>query len=162
MSKFISASIGVVLATAMCSASAGKPLYNEIEISGVFQEVIQASSNCPSGQSGHLSGYGNSAQLGRIVFLSSDCFNQTGPVFNFSNGKFMIATTSGEVLFADYSGQILLTGEGMKGVISSATFQITGGTGRYLKAKGGGTINGTEDLSNGQGTIQMNGRVLLK
>jgi hypothetical protein len=162
MSKFISASIGIILATAMNAASASKSQYKDIIISGVFQEVIQPSSNCSSGQSGNLSGYGNSAQIGRIAFLAGDCFSQNGPIFSFSDGRFMIATVSGDVIYADYSGQVVLTGEAMKGVISSATFQITGGTGRYSKAKGGGTINGTEDLSNGQGTIQMNGRVLLR
>jgi hypothetical protein len=54
------------------------------------------------------------------------------------------------------------TGEGTKFVFSNASFTITGGTGRYAKATGSGTLSGGEDMANGQGTIQLKGRILSK
>jgi hypothetical protein len=138
------------------------PGYQDLSLTGVFQETIVPTTKCPSGLSGNLGGYGGGTVLGRIAFLSSDCFTQNGPLFTFSQGKFMITTATGELVFADYSGQVVPTGEGTNGVMTGATFTITGGTGKYARATGGGALDGTEDLATGQGTIKMTGRILLK
>jgi hypothetical protein len=44
-------------------------------------------------------------------------------------------------------------------VFSGATFQITGGNGRFHKATGGGTLSGGSDMATGQGTLQLNGNI---
>jgi hypothetical protein len=54
------------------------------------------------------------------------------------------------------------TGVGTQYTFNSATFTITGGTGKYFQATGGGSFNGGEDMVTGQGTIQLKGRILLK
>jgi hypothetical protein len=94
--------------------------------------------------------------------MATDCITPNGATYTFSDGKFMITTMSGELIFATYSGQFVPTGEGAKYVFSNATFQITGGTGRYAKASGGGDMTGTEDLVTGQGTVQLTGSMLAK
>jgi len=154
-----------VLMSVAFGASAGNKhkTYEDLEINGVFQEIVTPSLLCPSKLSGNLAGYGDSDALGgRVVFLSKDCFTQNGTTFTFANGKFMITTMSGELLFADYSGQAIPTGKGSEAAFNGATFQITGGTGKYFKATGGGDITGTEDLLTAKGTIQLKGRILLK
>lgn len=151
-----------LVASAAPAGPAAPAAYQDLTLTGVFQETIVPSVRCPSGLSGNLAGYGGGTVLGRIAFLSNDCFTQNGPIFSFSQGKFMITTATGELLFADYSGQVLPTGVGTNGVMSGATFTITGGTGKYVKASGGGQLDGTEDLATGQGTIKMTGRILLK
>jgi hypothetical protein len=78
--------------------------------------------------------------LGKVTFLASDCITPNGTSFTFSEGKFMITTLTGELLFANYSGQFVPTGEGTKFVFSNASFQITGGTGRYFKATAAATL----------------------
>jgi hypothetical protein len=47
-------------------------------------------------------------------------------------------------------------------VFSNATFQITGGTGQYARASGGGTMTGDEDIVTGQGTVQLSGQIQYK
>jgi hypothetical protein len=136
--------------------------YRDLSVSGVFQEHIAAASRCTSGLGGTVAGYGSSPLMGRVVFLTSDCITQNGPLFTFSEGRFLITTMTGDQLYASYSGQLVPTGDGLNAVMSNASFQITGGTGQYKKATGSGTLSGTEDLATGQGSIQLTGRILLK
>jgi hypothetical protein len=153
---------GSMLLSAAFGASAAKSSYQDLEISGVIQEIPGPSLRCASKFGGTILGYGSSALLGRVSFLSSDCITPNGTSYTFSEGKFMITTLTGELLFADYNGQFVPTGEGTKYVFSNASFSITGGTGRYFKASGTGTLGGGEDMATGQGTIQLKGRILLK
>lgn len=150
-----------LLSTAL-GASAGNKTYQDLELSGVLQEIPGPSLRCASKFGGTILGYGDSALLGKVSFLSSDCITPSGTSFTFSDGRFMITTLTGEQLFASYSGQFVPTGEGTNYVFSNASFQITGGTGRYHKASGGGTLGGAEDMKTGKGTIQLKGRILLK
>jgi hypothetical protein len=153
---------GSLLLCAAFGASAAKSTYQDFELSGVLQEIPGPSLRCASKFGGTILGYGNSALLGRVSFLSSDCITPSGTSFTFSDGKFMITTLTGELLFAEYGGQFVPTGQGTNYVFNSATFQITGGTGRYAKASGGGALSGGEDMATGKGTIQLKGRILLK
>jgi hypothetical protein len=130
-------------------------------VSGVLQEIPGPSSRCASNYGGTILGYGTST-YGKVTFMATDCITPNGATYTFSDGKFMITTMSGELIFANYSGQFVPTGEGAKYVFSNATFQITGGTGRYTKASGGGAMTGTEDLVTGQGTVQLTGQILSK
>jgi len=158
----VRAATAAILATIAFTAAADSSVARSVNISGVFQELVTPSATCASGLSGNLSGYGTSPELGRIAFLSSDCFSQNGPVFTFSNGKLVLTTVTGEVLFANYGGQVLATGEGTNGVLNGATFQITGGTGKFKNATGGGTLSGTEDLATGRGALQLTGTIVYK
>lgn len=154
-----------VLMSATLAAHAGpgkKEGYQNFELSGTLQELVGPSLTCPSKIGGTIMGYGSSDLLGKVGFLSSDCITPNGTSYTFSNGKFMITTMTGELLFASYGGDFVPTGEGTKFVFSNASFTITGGTGRYFKATGSGTLSGGEDMANGQGTIKLNGRLLLK
>lgn len=163
MSKLaLRAVVGSLLLSAAFGASAAKSAYQDLELSGVMQEIPGVSLRCASKFGGTILGYGSSELLGRVTFLSSDCINQNGTSYTFSDGKFMITTMTGELLFANYNGQFVPTGEGTKYVFTNATFSITGGTGRYFKATGSGGITGGEDMATGQGTIQLKGRILLK
>jgi hypothetical protein len=151
-----------VLLSAAFGANAAKPGAQHFEVSGVLQEVVGPSARCPSQIGGTIAGFGNSNVLGKVGFLSTDCITPNGSTFTFSDGKFLITTLTGELLFASYGGQFVPTGEGSKFVFSAATFTITGGTGRYAKASGGGDLTGGEDMANGQGTIKLSGKILLK
>jgi len=151
-----------ILLTAALGASAGNKTYQDLEVAGVLQEIPGPSLRCPSKFGGTILGYGDSALLGRVSFLSSDCITQNGSSYTFSDGRFMITTLTGELLFASYSGQFVPTGQGTNFVFSNASFQVTGGTGRYAKASGGGDLSGGEDMATGKGTIKLKGRILLK
>jgi hypothetical protein len=151
-----------VLMSAAFSASAAKPTSQAFEVSGVIQEIPGPSLRCPSKFGGTILGFGDSNVLGKVTFLSSDCITPNGTTYTFSDGRFMITTLTGELLFASYSGQFVPTGEGTNFVFSNASFQITGGTGRYFKATGGGDLTGGEDMASGKGTIKLSGKILVK
>jgi hypothetical protein len=150
-----------LLMSAALVAKAGPADSQAFIVSGVFQENIAPTTQCASGLQGKLAGYGDTNGFGRVAFLSSDCFSQNGPVFTFSNGKFMITTETGELVFANYSGTVV-TSDGLNGVMNGATFQITGGTGKYIRAIGGGKLEGTEELATGKGTIKLTGSIQLR
>jgi hypothetical protein len=150
-----------LLMFASIGASAA-PAANPLQISGVFQEQAGPSARCTSLFGGSLAGHGSSALVGQVAFVANDCITPSGPLYNFSHGHFIVITTTGEQILADYSGQMVPTGVGAQYEFSGGTFQITGGTGRYAKASGGGTLSGGEDLATGSGRLQLAGQILLK
>jgi hypothetical protein len=97
--------------------------------------------------------------MGRIAFVGSDCITPSGSMFIFSEGRFVIVTLTGEQIYANYGGQFVPTGVGTNYVFSGATFTITGGTGRYFKAIGGGSLNGGSDMVTGSGTLRLDGQI---
>jgi hypothetical protein len=150
---------GAILLLAAFGASAKSPTTKPLSISGVFQEQLLPSPRCESKISGNLAGHGASPLLGRVAFVATDCITPVPPLYNFSMGRFIVLTSSGDQIFASYSGQFVPTGEGTKYVFSGATFQVTGGTGQYAKATGGGTISGGEDIVTGSGSLQLSGQI---
>jgi len=149
-----------LLLAATAQASAGGWVTKPLEIEGVLVEAVGPANRCLSKFGGTISGHGESALMGKVVFIATDCITPVGPLFNFSNGKFIVMTTSGDQIFANYSGQFVPTGEGSKYVFSGASFQVTGGTGKYARITGGGTLTGGEDMATGAGNIKLSGRVL--
>lgn len=154
----LATSAALLLATAAASASPAST--KPFEISGVFQEQIGPAPRCASTLGGTLAGQGDSALLGKVAFIATDCITPMGSLYTFSQGRFIVVTTSGDQIFANYSGQFVPTGEGSKYVFSGATFQITGGNGAYAKASGGGTLTGGEDIVTGQGSLKLSGQIL--
>lgn len=150
---------GAMFLLAAFGASAKSPTTKPLTITGVFQEQLGPSLACESKLGGKLAGHGDSALLGRVAFLASDCVTMIPPLFNFSMGRFIVLTSSGDEIFASYSGQAVPTGEGTKYAFSGATFQITGGTGQYARATGGGTLSGTEDIVTASGNLQLSGQI---
>ena len=149
----------LVLATAAASAAhVTKPLV----VSAVIQERTGPMARCPSQFGGVITGSADSEVMGRVVVISSDCVTPSGPLFNFSLGKMIIVSTTGEQIHADYSGQVVPSSDGTRFVFSGATFQITGGTGRYFHASGGGSLNGGEDMVTGVGTAELSGTITYK
>jgi hypothetical protein len=153
--------LGAALTLASAASSAATLGYQTVpfELTGVLLEVAGPSARCPSQFGGTITGYGDSPLAGRLSFVATDCITPAPPIFNFSRGRFIIMTTSGDQIFASYSGQMIPTGEGTQYTFTGASFQITGGTGAYLFASGGGTLLGNEDMATGQGTLKLTGRM---
>jgi len=117
---------------------------------------------------GALTGTGIASQLGSVRAVSTDCINPIGmfdpnvPMsFHFaSTGTGLVIHAKGEQIFASYSGTLQAQPSGPHAV--SGHFVITGGTGRYAGAVGGGTLSGYEDISGvvvGRGAVQFNGTI---
>lgn len=150
------------LVLASFSASADTAKTQNLEISGVLMEKAGPAVRCPSKFGGTITGHGNSELVGRVAFVATDCITPQGPLFNFDQGRFIIMTATGEQIYAAYSGQFVPTGVGAAYVFSGATFQITGGNGRYAKASGGGALTGGQDMLTGMGTVQLSGKIHYK
>ena len=127
-----------------------------------IQEQPGPMARCPARFGGTITGQGNSALLGRMVLIASDCIVPLGTLYTFSQGHLIIMTVSGEQIFADYSGQLVPTGTGGAYVFSGATFQITGGNGQYAGATGGGNLLGGEDLVSGSGQLTISGKMTYR
>jgi hypothetical protein len=138
--------------------NASKPF----ELAGTLQEIPGPSLRCASHFGGTILGGGDSALLGKVVFIATDCITPMGTLYNFSDGRFIITTANGDQVYANYSGQFVPTGAGTQYVFSDATFQITGGTGKYFRASGGGSLTGGEDMATGQGNVKLSGQILYK
>lgn len=148
---------------AVSTASMADPsLTMPIEISGVLTEIPGPSLRCPSKFGGVIIGRGEGALTGPVAFIANDCITPSGTLFTFSAGKLIVVTVAGDQIFADYSGQFVPTGIGSNFVFSGATFQVTGGTGKFSNASGGGNLTGGEDMATGQGTIKLSGRISYK
>lgn len=155
------AAVSLLLGASLAApaASAAKLVTEPLVIAGVIQEVLGPSLRCTSKLGGTLVGHGSDPGLGPVAFMGNDCVTPNGPLLTFSGGRITLLTRSGEVIYANYSGQAVPTGEGNKVAYSNATFQITGGTGRYHRASGGGDFTGSQDLVTGAGTIKLNGKI---
>jgi len=152
----------LVMMAASFSASAGPTVVGTLEVKGVFNEKIGPAPQCASTLGGKLAGHGETAEGTPVAFVGGDCFTQSGTTFTFSNGKFILLYPNGDQIFANYSGQFVPTGAGTAYVMNGGTFTITGGSGTYSRALGGGYLSGTEDLSSGAGTIALSGRIHYK
>jgi len=154
------AAVSLLLA-ASATASAGDWVVAQLDVEGTLVEAVGPADRCPSKFGGTISGHGKSNMMGgKVVFIATDCITPVGSLYNFSNGKFIVMTTSGDQIFANYSGQFVPIGQGAKYVFSGATFQVTGGTGKFKKASGGGSLTGDEDMITGTGNIKLAGRLL--
>lgn len=153
---------GSLLMSAALCASAAPSAYQDFTVTGVFQELVGISLRCPTKIGGTMTGYGTSPTFGRVVFLGGDCVTPGATLNTFSDGRFILTALTGELLFANYSGQAVLNADGSQFVFTGGQFTITGGTGKYAGATGGGTMNGTENAKTLQGQLQLAGRLLLK
>jgi hypothetical protein len=153
----------VLLAAAIAHGTAAAASQTTpLVINAAILEVTGPTPRCQSGFGGTITGQGDSPQLGRVVLIATDCITQVGTSFNFSDGKLIIMNAGGDQIFANYSGQFVPTGNGPEFVFSGATFQITGGTGRYAKASGGGSLQGGENIVTGVGTMKASGTISYK
>jgi hypothetical protein len=136
-----------------------------------LSESITFTGAAPCFAIGQLSGTGQASHLGKVTASSQDCinpdgvFDPNGPTsYHFVSGQgaagLVFTGAAGDQLFASYSGALTARGRGPHGV--SGHFVITGGTGRFAGAVGGGVIWGHEDISQvvlGTGQIELLGTV---
>jgi len=134
-----------------------------------FVEHVKPNYALPCFATGSLEGGGQAtAGLGRVTASSQDCINpigdpSTATAFGFVSGTgqqgLVLTTTSGEQVYGVYAGTLTAQSGGPHAI--NGFFDITGGTGRYARASGGGTLTGTENIaaSPAQGEIALTGRI---
>jgi hypothetical protein len=96
-------------------------------------------------------GSGNITRAGRVSVEASHCIVDDPAVEPFTEGEMTLTGRDGN-LFIEYEGNDA-AGD------LSGTFVITGGTGEFAGATGGGVLSGRADRGGGRGTLE--GTILL-
>ena len=141
-------------------ATAAKPAVPFKALIAITEQLGAPSLGCAS--SATVVGTGAAAHMGPVTSSSTDCVNfdpSTG-LFSFSSTNIVLTASNGDQVFGTYQGTV----DASSGIgVITGSFTITGGTGRFLNASGGGAILGLEvlDIPNrsGQGQIQLNGTI---
>jgi hypothetical protein len=129
-----------------------------LKISVVTQEKSGLNPDCPSGYGGTTTGTGKSSHMGKISIAANDCITLGDNHYEFI-GKLTITAANGDKLSGDYSGSLVPTDAVLVYSFSNATFQITGGTGRFSKASGSVELQGNQDIKTGKGKMEADGTV---
>lgn len=107
---------------------------------------------------GTITGSGMSSFLGTVSIAAHDCMTPTGNNLSF-DGKMTFTVSTGGEIFADYFGLFVPTRYPSIFTLKDSFFSITGGTGSFLGAKGGGKLFGMEDILSGWGLMQATGEI---
>ncbi|WP_025039693.1 hypothetical protein [Nitrosospira briensis] len=148
-------------ASALAIASVVAPLTAEsalLSISGITHEQTGYRPNCASGFGGTTTGAGISSLLGAVSLEANDCITPAATYFSFT-GEMVFTVWGGDELFADYSGSFTPTAFPSIFSLTDSIFKITGGTGSFLRATGGGTLQGIQNIANGWGVMQLTGQI---
>jgi hypothetical protein len=129
-----------------------------LTISGITHEQVGYRAECPSQFGGTTTGTAASSLLGIVSIEGNDCITPVGNNFSFE-GKMAFTTLNGDELFADYSGLFAATIYPSIFTLTDSIFEITGGTGSFSKATGGGTLLGVQNILTGLGVIQAKGEI---
>ncbi|HET8701087.1 MAG TPA: hypothetical protein VFL97_05425 [Nitrococcus sp.] len=149
--------ISTILLTVMifpASTLAGQD--RPLKISLMTQEQVEFSPDCPSKFGGTTTGTGKSTHLGKVSFTATDCITPMGDHFTFK-GKFTVAAANGDKLTGNYGGSFVPINAGPMYSLSDATFDITGGTGRFAQATGSAKLQGKQNTKTGKGILKADG-----
>lgn len=153
--------IKYLVVSALAITSVVAPLAAEsalLSISAITHEQTGYRPNCASGFGGTTTGAGVSSLLGAVSLEANDCITPAATSFSFV-GEMVFTVWGGDELFADYSGSFTPTAYPSIFSLTDSIFKITGGTGNFSGATGGGTLQGIQNIANGIGLIQLTGQV---
>lgn len=138
-------------ATSLAASPTVVPLQATIAIAEQVLPATEADAHCTL--IGAISGTGSAGSLGPLTVTSRDCINPANATsFVFASDEVVLTTAGGDQIWAAYGGTLSAS----TGQIQGA-YVIFGGTGRFKRAKGIGTIDGFENISVGSGQIQLKG-----
>lgn len=119
--------------------------------------------NYGSAAQGFIDGSGLATVIGPFTLNSLDCVRSAYPSFyppfTFSSTAFKLIDADGDEIVASYSGTAELLPIGL--LTLKGSFKFTGGTGKYGKVKGSGTLLGLEDISTmpARGYVTLTGKI---
>lgn len=129
-----------------------------LTITAVTHEQVGYKGDCSTHFGGTMAGTGISSLLGLVSISGNDCITPINDHFSFE-GELTITTRNGDELFADYSGLFRPTVYLPLFTLKDAIFEITGGTGSFSQATGGGVLMGGQNILTGLGLIQARGQI---
>ena len=159
----------VLMAAFVASGAIAEPKSTPFAAKLTLTESVMFTGTPPCFAIGSLQAAGNATHLGKVTATSHDCINpnpQDPNSFSFASlgvgpaGLVFIAA-NGDVLFVTYSGTLTAQPPGPH--LINGHFIITGGTGRFVGATGGGSLSGYESISqtfSGVGEIEAIGTIV--
>jgi hypothetical protein len=93
-----------------------------------------------------LAGTGQATHMGLFTEIQSHCVDPTTGAF--TGGQFKMTGANGDTVYGTYHGQLRFTSSTTAAI--EGLFQLTGGTGRFSGAIGGGIATGTLDFTTGE------------
>jgi hypothetical protein len=157
----LAAGCALTIAIAITSTPAkAAVITSPVMISGITQEQVGYRENCPSHFGGTTIGTGISSLLGKVSLEANDCISssENDPSFSFI-GTMTFTLSSGNEFFAEYWGSFTPTSYPSIFTLTNSFFKITGGTGNFKGATGGGTLQGGENIDTGLGLMQATGTI---
>jgi hypothetical protein len=159
------------LAALASSAAIAGPSLHAFSAKLVLNETVIFTGAPPCFAIGAVQATGTAYLLGKFTATSADCINPQGlfdpttvNAFSFSStaspAGLVFTFDNGDRLFVTYSGT--LTPRPLLPHKIAGQFVITGGTGRFFGATGGGMLSGQEDISQvviGTGTADAIGTI---
>lgn len=155
--------ISAVLLTAMISPATALaiPLTKPnvpLKVSVEFHEDVGFRPDCPAQFGGTATGTGEGTHLGKFSFAATDCITPIENYFTF-NGEFILTAANDDKLKGTYGGLFIPVDTGPMYRLSDAMMEVTGGTGRFAETTGSAELTGTEDLTTGNGTFEVDGTI---
>ena len=113
---------------------------------------------------GTTTGQGTASHMGAVTLAATDCpHTQNFVNFFFSDGRLTLTAANGDKLTAIYSGTLLpVPGANLPMHAINGVFAVTGGSGRFAGARGGGSLQGSEDLATLKGHFEVSGMLTLR
>jgi hypothetical protein len=140
--------LALVVATLLASGGAVARSVTPFGATIAITESVHQVGSLPCILVGDISGKGVATNLGVVNLVSHDCINPISATeFSFSSDQLELTAANGDKIFAAYGGILSAT----TGLITGG-YLIVGGTGRFSKATGAGTIQGLEEINLGTGT----------
>ena len=131
-----------------------------LTISGITHEEVGYRPDCASQFGGTITGTGMSSLLGWVSIEAHDCLTKVENSNSLSfAGAMTFNLSSGDEIFAHYSGFFVPTTQPSLFTFKDSFFTIMGGTKNFSKATGGGTLQGVENILSGWAIMQATGTI---
>ncbi|MFL6718997.1 MAG: hypothetical protein ACJ8G3_21825 [Burkholderiaceae bacterium] len=141
------------------NAQAAGPLGVPLTGTFTYQDSIapRQDTNCPL--AGMTVGTGTVSHLGKSALVSTACITFTNGIYSIVSSTITLTAANGDMLFGTYTGRFHPTNVPYIYEMNDGTLTITGGSGRFKNATGSATLQSSENLTTGEGTISAIGSI---
>jgi hypothetical protein len=150
-----------VLLSAFIASSGGRPAAAEqVPFKGtLFLLAVPdySDTSCPGALRLNVSEVGHVTQMGAVTAKAFVCQILDPNDLTFT-GQFTYTAANGDTVSGTFFGKLVPV-SGTLYQLQGEQFTITGGTGRFANASGGGMVTGSVDLASGQGVQQLDGSI---
>jgi len=159
MTRFLGRGSMLFALALLASVAIVMPVWSAEEVpfkaSLALQGSLAGQGKCPAGLfQFDIIGGGVVSHMGATTDVQSHCFNfQSGAV---TEGTYTFTAANGDTISGGYTAELSPTAPGVFAI--DGQFTITGGTGRFTGATGGGAASGVQ-YANGEASLTLAGSI---